>query len=276
METTKIAWADATFNAWWGCVEVSPACDHCYARTTAHRYGFPVWGKDAPRRFFTPKHWEQPLIWNKKALKAGIRRRVFCSSMADILEERSDEMGELMEKERRRLWNIIHGTPNLDWLLLSKRADGYRRLVPPEILALKNVWPGTTVETQDYLWRAGKLLDLQCAGPRWISYEPALGPVDFWTVLCDIDTGPRTRISWIVVGGESGFTAPLGHDRPRPFDLQWARDTLRQCREAGIAYFMKQTGVYPVLNGVPVTGISRKGDVMEEWPEDLQVQEFPA
>ena len=59
-EQTGIEWTDHTFNPWWGCVRVSPACQHCYAETIAKRTGNAVWGVDAPRRFFGDKHWQEP------------------------------------------------------------------------------------------------------------------------------------------------------------------------------------------------------------------------
>lgn len=235
---TGITWTDHTFNPWWGCVEVSPACDHCYARELAasklHGFseqgtrGVAIWGKDAPRRFFGDTHWQQPVTWNRQAERAGERRRVvFCASMADVLETRSDAVGERLDAERERLWRLIAGTPGLDWLLLTKRPQNYRRLVPPGILALPTVWPGTTVESADYLWRAEELLRLGCAGPRWISYEPALGPLDFGEAL-----GPG-RLAWIVVGGESGPTR-------RRMNLVWLEDLAGQCQRARAALFVKQ------------------------------------
>src|SRR5262245_40013414 len=132
-EQTAIAWCHATFNPWWGCVEVSPGCDNCYARDLAKIYGPRVWGKDAPRRFFGPKHWQEPLRWNAKAEAAGERRRVFCASMADVFEERDDQIGRFLAAERFKLWNLIAATPWLDWLLLTKRPAGMRRLLPKEI-----------------------------------------------------------------------------------------------------------------------------------------------
>jgi protein gp37 len=242
---TGITWTAHTFNPWWGCVEVSPACDNCYARELAasplHGFseqgkrGFPIWGKDAPRRFFGEAHWREPLGWNRQAERAGERHRVFCASMADVLETRSDAVGEQMDRERVRLWRLIAQTPSLDWLLLSKRPQDYRRLVPPELLALSNVWPGTTVESADYLWRADELVKLQCVGLRWVSYEPMLGPVDFYPVL-----GPG-RIEWLVVGGESG---PRWNAPDRMMDLGWLEDVADQCRRAGAALFVKQDNAY--------------------------------
>ena len=72
-ENTTISWATHTFNAWWGCTKVgnSPACDNCYAETWAKRTGFQIWGDDASRRYFSDKHWNEPLKWNKAAELAG-------------------------------------------------------------------------------------------------------------------------------------------------------------------------------------------------------------
>lgn len=221
-EQTGITWAHSTFSPWHGCVEVSPGCDNCYARDFSARLGYRVWGKDAARRFFGDKHWEEPFRWHRRAERLGERRRVFCASMADILEERDDAEGDLMRQARHRLWFVILNTPSLDWLLLTKRPQNYRRLVPAEILARPNVWPGTTVESQDYQWRADALLDLACAGPRWVSYEPALGPLS-----------ATPGIAWYVVGGESGPAA-------RPMDLAWIQEILRGCRTHGAACFVKQ------------------------------------
>jgi protein gp37 len=227
-KTTAISWTHHTFNPWWGCVEVSPACDHCYARELSqsplHRLA--VWGHEAPRRFFGDAHWREPLAWNRQAERAGERRRVFCASMADVLESRADGVGDRLDAERERLWRLIAATPCLDWLLLTKRPQFYRR-VPRDILSRPNVWPGTTVECADYLWRADELTRLECAGSRWISYEPALGPVDFGTSL-----GPG-RLAWVIVGGESGPTR-------RPMDVAWLEDLARQCQGAGTALFVKQ------------------------------------
>jgi protein gp37 len=255
---TLIPWCHATFNPWWGCVEVSPACDHCYARELAKRFGHAVWGKDTPRRFFGDGYWEEPVGWNRRAEKAGERYRVFCASMADIGEERPGVVGRQMGAARRRLWSLIVKTPFLDWLLLTKRPRFYRR-VPAEILAMRNVWPGTTVESADYLWRAEELLKVPCAGPRWVSYEPVLGPVDFAPLLCrtgmrahgsSIDgeawvepgtrglahDGCRERLEWIIAGCENRS----GHRPGRPMDETWIRSVRDQCRAASVAFYLKQ------------------------------------
>jgi len=243
-DATRISWADATFNPWWGCVEVSPACDHCYARDFA-KYASPgLWGLHAPRRFFGDRHWDEPFRWHRRAEKAGKRHRVFCASMADVLEERHDAVGREMDRARERLWSTITNTPALDWLLLTKRPQNYRRLVPGEILALPNVWPGTTAECDVYRWRVDRLLHLSCRGPRWVSYEPVLGPLS-----------AEPGISWYIVGGESG---PVH----RPMDLAWLENLIHGCRTHGAAVFVKQDS-------------ARRPRTQGRIPEALWVRDFP-
>jgi protein gp37 len=87
---TAISWTHHTFNPWWGCQRVSPGCTNCYAETFDKRIGGKHWGPTAPRRFFGPKHWAEPLKWARAAAKAGERHRVFCASMADVFEDRPE------------------------------------------------------------------------------------------------------------------------------------------------------------------------------------------
>ena len=113
---SKIEWTHHTFNPWWGCAKVSPACKHCYAETWAKRVGKDLWGAKSPRRFFSDAHWREPFKWNAEAVTLGERRRVFCASMADVFEARAE-----LDPWRDKLWTVIEATPALDWLLLTKR-----------------------------------------------------------------------------------------------------------------------------------------------------------
>jgi len=300
---TKIEWTDFTFNPWWGCEKVSPGCAHCYADTFAKRVGQRVWGKDAPRRFFGDAHWREPLKWNREAAKADVHRRVFCASMADVFEDRPD-----LVEPRARLAYLIGRTPNLDWLLLTKRPENIARLwitdvVPP------NVWLGTTVEDQERAdERIPKLL-LSPAAVRFLSVEPMLGPVDLSLWIPTLEVERETRkpgedfVDWVIVGGESGPGA-------RPCAIEWIRDVVRQCREAGVPCFVKQLGGNAVVNyyddakrslyesngwewpdpidwncdrdGQPplnarvrVRHRDPKGGEPREWSDDLRVREFP-
>ena len=121
MRSTPIAWTHSTFNPWLGCLRVSPACDHCYAaaivkRTGRHDgQGSDLWDPHAERVRTSPSYWQQPIAWNREALAAGMRHRVFCASMADIFDNRAPETW------RADLWALIRATPALEWQLLTKR-----------------------------------------------------------------------------------------------------------------------------------------------------------
>jgi protein gp37 len=140
-EETAIEWCDATFNPWWGCAKVSPACDHCYAERLARRFGV-AWGVDTERRSFGDERWREPLRWDRRAARYGRRLRVFCASMADIFDTNAPEGA------RERLWGIIRQTPHLTWLLLTKRIGNASRMLPSDWSdGYPNVGFGITVAT---------------------------------------------------------------------------------------------------------------------------------
>ncbi|MGD9798878.1 MAG: DUF5131 family protein [Acidimicrobiia bacterium] len=227
--TTAIAWTDHTFNPWWGCTNVSPGCDHCYAETFAKRTGHDVWGKDGERRFFGDKHWAEPLRWDRQAAEAGVRRLVFCASMADVFEPRSD-----LDEERWRLWRLIVATPHLTWQLLTKRPEQVMRFVPIDWQGSwpAHVWIGTTVEDQERAdLRIPRLLAIP-APVRFLSCEPLLGPV---SLAAATPAAVVDGIGWVIAGGESG----PGH---RPLDVDHARWLRDQCKSEGIPFFFKQHG----------------------------------
>ena len=229
---STIEWTMHTFNPWWRCTKVSPACDNCYAEHLARRRGFRVWGPDAPMRQLSDAHWHQPIKWNDRAAHAAERPRVFCASMADVFEGRPDQA-----PLRDRLWKLVGETPNLDWLLLTKRPAKIAQLVPWREGWPPNVWIGTTVENQEW---ADKRLPHLLALPalvRFVSVEPQLGPVDLRSYL----QGAR-RIDWVIVGGESGAAA-------RPMNVSWARAVRDQCVAAGVPLHFKQWGTFGPREG---------------------------
>jgi protein gp37 len=221
-EHSAIEWTHHTFNPWWGCTKVSPACDHCYAERWARRVGQAVWGSRAKRRFFGEAHWQEPLRWNRRAERAGQRARVFCSSMADVFEPRPD-----LDPWRGRLWDLVARTLWLDWLFLTKRPEHVATATPWGNEWPPNVWLGTTVEDQTRAHRIETLL-AQRARVRFLSCEPLLGPLDARPWL-------RHGIHWVIAGGESGPGA-------RPMNPAWAQQLRDQCAEAGVAFHFKQWG----------------------------------
>ena len=198
--------------------------------------GEEVWGADASRRFFGEAHWNEPLKWNRAAAKAGERRRVFCASMADVFERHArGDMNRNLNDERAKLWRLIEATPNLDWLLLTKRPQNIVEMIParwlPQMPA--NVWWGFTGERQrefDIRWRDIPSTIKEHGAVVFVSYEPAIEslilPPDFLAL------GSR---GWCISGGESGTKARPSHPR-------WFRDIRDQCIAAGLAYHHKQNG----------------------------------
>jgi protein gp37 len=220
-ENSKIEWCDHTFNIAWGCTESSPGCDNCYARVLAKRYGY-GWGPGAERRVLSEAYWREPLKWNARAAAANKRERVFCSSMTDVFLN-----DPIINSQRDRLYTLIDQTPHLDWLLLTKHAERLSFLAPvdDDCKPARNVWLGVSVESNDYAWRADRLLKAP-ATIRFLSVEPMLGPVD---------KVPLAGIDWVICGGESG-------PRARSMDVDWARDLRDRCDSLGVAFFLKQLG----------------------------------
>jgi protein gp37 len=250
---TSIEWAHHTFNPWWGCVEAGPECDRCYARAFAHRLGQDLWGAAAPRRPASENYWRQPIGWDLRAAAAGERHRVFCASMADVLEDRRD-----LDASRTRLWELMEATPNLDWLLLSKRPSKFATLTPERWREKgwpSNVWAGTSAGTQrtaDVL--VPQLLEAAAgATVRFVSAEPLLEAVVYtrWLVpdyrSCQQRDSPAVAalaraaacrigwrgVDWVIAGAESGYSA-------RPMDPPWVRSVRDQCQAAGVPFFFKQ------------------------------------
>jgi len=174
-------------------------------------------------------HWKQPLTWNDEATAAGVRNRVFCASMADVFETRPE-----LVVHRKHLLDLIDTTPNLDWLLLTKRPHSIKKLAPDGYRYPSNVWLGTTVENQESADKRVKyLLEFTKPSVRFLSCEPLLGPVDIRRYL---KPGPNgVQIDWVIVGGESEHGA-------RPMNPEWAESLRDQCKEAGVPFLFKQWG----------------------------------
>lgn len=255
-EISDISWTDSTFNPWIGCTKVGPGCDHCYAEALDKRHkwkGATHWGAGVERMRTSPSNWAKPLAWNRKAVASGKPWRVFCASLADVFDN------DVPDEWRYDLWQLIGVTPALTWMLLTKRIGNAAKMLPAPIPGdwqhFPNVWLGATIVNQEEADRDAPKLLATPAAKRFVSYEPALGPVD-WTKFPGID--------WIIVGGESTQGA-----KARTFDIRWARNTISQARETGAAPFVKQLGS---LQGLK----DRAGAEPTEWEPSLRVQEFPA
>jgi protein gp37 len=284
-EHTKISWCDHTFNPWEGCTKISPGCAHCYAETRNQRFsGGENWGKGAPRRRTKPNNWKLPLKWDRDARGEGPatlecpsceapwsecdcgfaqrKPRVFCASLADWLDD------EVPIEWLADLLDLIRQTPNLEWLLLTKRPENWRARMKKvaqlfnessfdgdphnenlrrtclmvrawlDFTPPANVWIGTTVEDQIRADERIPILLLIPAKVRFLSCEPLLGPVDISAHrprISETFDSPLLLPDWVICGGESGKDA-------RPMNPDWARSLRDQCQAAGVSFFFKQWG----------------------------------
>lgn len=328
-EQTAIEWADKTFNPWIGCTKVSPGCANCYAESEDKRRGWTEagWGKGKPRKRTTETYWRQALKWNKEkpwfSHECDGCGKQFPSASWSCCGIGFTELGKFrvfpslcdwLDDEVPIEWladflNLIRITPNLDWLLLTKRPELFSRRIQAvishagntpsrhdsELIVFlddwlyesdppANAWLGVSVEDQERAeQRIQKLLETPAA-IRFLSVEPLLGEVNLrkvhMTPFLTLDAlspgalGPRTKIDWVIVGGESGPKA-------RPCDIEWIRSVLGDCQATGTPCFVKQLGAVPCFESEPGVMQSpgklkdRKGGAPAEWPEDLRVREMP-
>lgn len=261
------------------------------------------------------KDLELPLHWKKP-------RRIFVNSMSDLFHENVPDIWllaifdvirqcpqhtfQILTKRAKRQqdfcarlrWDNFYNAKQprhlpieyrtqdgggVLWLADSHDGPGYPLMGCHRYTGMHWVWLGVSVENQDTADERIPWLLNTPAAVRFISYEPALGPVDFTKVWCtDGDRlgpylhnlGMDTGLDWVICGGESGSKA-------RPCDLEWLQSCISQCSAAGIACFVKQIGSHPEVWNKDHTVMyqpklyDRKGADPSEWPNDLQVQQFP-
>ena len=294
-ENSTIEWCDHTFNPWEGCQTTgSPACAHCYAEARNARFApkpedggprvAPNFGPRAPRRRTTASNWKKPLRWNGDAAafrdKHGRKQRVFCASLGDVFDN------AVPTEWRRDLFDLIEMTPDLDWLLLTKRignveaqlADIGRRGLP------LHVWLGSTIVTQAEANRDIPKLLKTPAAVRFLSMEPLHEAINLTSLSTMVFRGAEflnaltgelsgmfgdpclkrlPALDWIITGGESGRHA-------EPMHPDWARSLRDQCAGHSVPFLFKQWGEWiPAdqwLGGTIPSGTSRPYD--PEAPHD--------
>lgn len=298
MTASKIQWTDETWNPVRGCVKVSAGCKNCYAETFAERW------RGVPGHPYT-QGFDLRLVPEKllDPIKMKKPQRIFVNSMSDLFQD--GVPFEFVDK----VFAVMALCPQHTFQVLTKRARRMLEYVKSRIESwpgsdeygkpLPNVWLGVSVENQQYADERIPPLLQTPAAKRFVSYEPALGPIDFsklcgWTYDAlhgtdfeDLNVWPdrHAHLDWVIVGGESGPGA-------RPFDIQWARSVVQQCKDAGISCFVKQLGSnamyrshgdnHPshLFNGLQQLynngeRLASKGGDMSEWPADLRVRQFP-
>lgn len=266
MGVTNIEWCDYTFNPWRGCTKVSAGCANCYAESSSKRNPsiFGTWGKDGVRVIASAESWNKPSKWNAAASRSGQRKKVFCASMAEVFEDRPD-----LDEPLALLLYTIHSTPNLDWLLLSKRPELVMKRLH-DVSAMKgpspfhadgaelanqwrcgsfmpNVWLGASIENNEQMHRIDSLAKVP-ARLKFLSCEPLLESLDFSDGAHNKNDDGQTMwsrlsfVHWIIAGGESGR-------RARPCDIGWIRKIISDCRAFGLPIFVKQLGARPQISG---------------------------
>jgi protein gp37 len=285
--TTKIEWTEITWNPTTGCDRISSGCDKCYALTWAKRLkamGQAKYQQDGDPRtsgpgFGVTMHAEaltEPLRWRKPRL-------VFVNSMSDVGHVRisSDfvvrifatmalapqHQFQVLTKRPRRLRHLLNSQQFVDrvWAemerlsaddtvplarLVRQRVANWNALSP---WPLRNVWIGTSIESDDYCWRADEVREVP-AVVRFLSLEPLLGP------LPSLDL---TGIDWTIVGGESG-------PNHRPLELDWVRDIRDRCADQRIALFFKQVGGLTPKAGGRVLDGRTWDEFPHAWHDDLR------
>lgn len=349
-ESTKIEWATSTGNPWIGCTKVSPGCKNCYAETL-DRQRFsrtmgggtkenPIshWGPGA-LRFRTKGFWKDAVKWNRYSrvkclgcgtwfpsvtwLRVDVEPHVafcrFCDRATGMLCERPrifPSLCDWLDDEVPIEWladflKLIHDTPNLDWLLLTKRPESwYRRVYSAMDVATgnatmntiwlrdwlqgsllqkgsppSNCWIGVSVENQEYAdKRIPELLKIP-AKVRFLSVEPLLGPVDLQLVENDgyklnCLSGRQTDMGRPCENSDARIDwVIVGGESgkgARPCNVEWIRSIVQQCKAAGVPCFVKQLGANVFFDHTNLNSIKHpKGGDPSEWPADLVVREFP-
>lgn len=332
MQDSKIEWTTNTWNPWIGCAKVHTGCTNCYAEADQDtRRGRVKWGPNGTRSKTSESYWREPLKWNEAARHSQERPRVFCCSLADVFEDWSgpilNHKGKplnallnvispdttlgsriaplTLDDLRVDLFGLIDQTPHLDWLLLTKRPQNVRRMMPskgsddrdawhdgepaPSLKRRDNVWIGTSVsDQQTYDHAAPELLKLRdLCSKLFISAEPLLGPINFRFYK-------PIKPDLVIFGGESGPNARVCYP-------EWIMDGAFQCHRAGVAAFAKQLGSNvetanvnildwqdrvivsrepPTVAKGPYSAklrfTDKKGGDWNEWPEELRVRDMPS
>lgn len=244
-QQTKIEWTDATWNPVTGCTKVSAGCKNCYAERDFHR---PYPGRDFTDLRTHPERLDWPLRWrgSKQAKAEGRPSRIFVNSMSDLFHEAVPEefIGHVfatMARAEQHVFQVLTKRPKEMFDLVGNDESRWGPFQDAalegdaETWPLPNVWLGVSVEDQSTFDERSALLRLTPAAVRFISYEPALGPIDAG-LPDDLEW-----LDWVIAGGESGPHA-------RPSHPDWFRSVRDQCLEAGVPFFFKQWGEWAPIS----------------------------
>ncbi|MGE0133278.1 MAG: phage Gp37/Gp68 family protein [Blastocatellales bacterium] len=258
-DKTKIEWTEATWNPTTGCDKVSPGCKNCYAKRDWARLSANEKTVYYGRKFEDVATHEErlilPLRWTKPRL-------IFVNSMSDLFhqdvpQEFIQEVWVTMALARarghrfqiltKRAERMPGSVAALDVEYIQAIYEASATTMPAWEWPLPNVWLGVSVEDQPRASERVKYLRSTDAAVRWVSYEPALGPVDWYN---------RWHfINWLVCGFESGPDARPGH----PDLARQARDF---CQFFSIPFLFKQWGEHKPQFATEDIAFDKKGDFL--------------
>ena len=97
--------------------------------------------------------------------------------------------------------------------------------------SLPKAWFGASVIQQSDVARVEKeMKSFDTTGVKWISLEPMLEPIKF------------NDLSWcnlVVIGAQTATQQPEGYVPEKPVNFEWVWDVIRQCKDAGVPYYLK-------------------------------------
>lgn len=288
---TGISWCDATWSPIIGCSKVSAGCDNCYAERVAARFLLDINDADGLGYYsdvikcncddFNVRGWNGESVRKDpkfNPLTAKRPRTIFVCSMGDLFHE------SVPDEWIDDVMAIIALTPRHRYMILTKRPDrmlryktdpdAYDRVLEAAEIIRKdhsetnligipdpvnghfwrNLALGVSIENQATADERVAVLLQTPAAKRFVSFEPALGPVDLRflqpkDLQAEIDAlhgthgvirphrGTCDRLDLVIMGGETGANA-------RPMQAAWARSMRDQCQEAGVPFHFKSWGEY--------------------------------
>ena len=238
-EASAIEWTTNTWNPWQGCDHVSPGCANCYMYSEKRRYGQDpeVVIRSKPATFRKPLTWQRDHAARTHPL---IRPLVFTCSWSDFFHKDADPW-------RDEAWSFVKHCPDLIFQILTKRIGLVPARLPPDWgEGYPNVWLGVSAEDAEWWDRRVPALAEIPAAVRFVSYEPALGPVP---------NAHLDGIDWVIAGSESGNGA-------RPANVDWYRSMRDQCVANAVKFFYKQHA----RDGVKFSTPMLDGRKWVEWP----------
>jgi protein gp37 len=310
MNKTKISWTDFSWSSVTGCSPIGAGCDHCWANSLhSMRHKAHLNGKKMAAQYevtfstiqLHPSRLEDPFRLRESSKIATCLggdlfhekiQNEFIAAVFAIAAACPHLTFQMLTKRPGRMVEWFKWVGSRSQMLMHESAKQYmgyenkkRPAINTEVWPLPNVWMGVSVWDQPSADEFIPILLNTPAAIRWVSYEPALGPLGLSKYLsipqfdCPIATDhERCGLDWVVCGGESGKNA-------RRCDVQWIRSIVDQCKDAEVPVFVKQMGDYSTrvdptddVRG-PVTKRilwqKRAGSDPAEWPVDLQVRQFP-